>query len=476
MKNYGVTETGFVRKTFDEIREDLGTSLIETYGPLDLTDESWVGNFRDIFSEDVSLLWYGLEGLNNANSPDTATGIALDNIASINNIVRQEATATTVIAQISGVNQTLIPENSQASAIGVPTYFNLKQDVVITNLSCLKVQIDITNIVEPSYIVVINSTNITYMLQVDDTKTIIVDGLVNMINVADVGVTASNVGDILHIESDDLTELFSVYIQDGLTILEITTNADFVAVDKGFIPLPAETLTTIQTPISGWNSITNAESGLTGRNRETDTELRLRRKESVRLGGAGTVEAIRARLLNVPGVTAVSITENTDLVVVDGIPGKSFQALVLGGDDQDIGDTIWKAKPAGIKAFGNVDVTVVDSTDKEQLVSFSRPVNLYIYVNVEITEDDSNMFPVNGVEVITENIASQINLLNVNEDVIYQSLYKSVYSVQGVQSATITIGGTLVELTVPALASSNVTVGVAQIAVTDNSKITVNVT
>ncbi len=476
MKNYGVTETGFVRKTFDEIREDLGTSLIETYGPLDLTDESWVGNFRDIFSEDVSLLWYGLEGINNANSPDTATGTALDNIASINNIVRQEATATTVIAQISGINQTLIPENSQASAIGVPTFFNLTQDTVITNLSCLKVQIDITSIIEPSYIVVINSTNITYMLQVDDTKTLIVDGLVNQINTAAIGVTASNISDILHIESDTLTELFSVYIQDGLTILEITTNANFVAVDKGFIPLPAETLTTIQTPISGWNSITNAESGITGRNRETDTELRLRRKESVRLGGAGTVEAIRARLLNVPGVTAVSITENTDLVVVDGIPGKSFQALVLGGLDQDIGDAIWKAKPAGIKAFGNVDVTVVDSTDKEQLVQFSRPVNLYIYVNVEITEDDSNMFPVNGVEVITENIASQINLLNVNEDVIYQSLYKSVYSVQGVQSATITIGGTLVELTVPALASSNVTVGVAQIAVTDNSKITVNVT
>lgn len=476
MKNYGVTETGFVRKTFDEIREDLGTSLIETYGPLDLTDESWVGNFRDIFSEDVSLLWYGLEGLNNANSPDTATGIALDNIASINNIVRQEATATTVIAQISGVNQTLIPENSQASAIGVPTYFNLKQDVVITNLSCLKVQIDITNIVEPSYIVVINSTNITYMLQVDDTKTLIVDGLVNMINVADVGVTASNVGDILHIESDNLTELFSVYIQDGLAILEITTNADFVAVDKGFIPLPAETLTTIQTPISGWNSITNAESGITGRNRETDTELRLRRKESVRLGGAGTVEAIKARLLNVPGVSRVSIAQNVDIITVDGIPPKSFQALVLGGDDQDIGDTIWQSKPAGIEPFGNVDVIVIDSSDKQQLVSFSRPINLYIYVNVEITEDDSNMFPVNGVEVITENIASQINLLNVNQDVIYQSLYKSVYSVQGVQSATITIGGTLVELTVPALASSNVTVGVAQIAVTDNSKITVNVT
>lgn len=475
MKNYGVTETGFVRKTFDEIREDLGTSLIETYGPLDLTDESWAGNFRDIFSEDVSLLWYCAEAINNANSPDTATGTALDNIASINNIVRQDTTATTVTAQITGTNQTLIPANSQASAIGIPTFFNLTQDIVITNLACLKVQIDVTNIIEPSYILVINSTNITYMTQVDDTKTIIVDGLVNQINTAAIGVTASNVGDILNIESDISTELFSIYIQDGLTVLNITTNANFVAVDKGFIPLPAETLTTIQTPISGWISITNAESGITGRDRETDTELRLRRRESVKLGGAGTVEAIRARLLNVPGVTAVSITENTDLIVVDGIPAKSFQALVLGGLDQDIGDAIWKAKPAGIKAFGNVDVIVTDSTGKEQLVQFSRPVNLYIYVNIDITEDGTNMFPINGVEVITENIANQINLLNVNEDVIYQSLYRSIYSVQGIQAATITIGGTLIELTVPALASANVTVGVAQIAVIDNSKITVNI-
>lgn len=475
MKNYGVTETGFVRKPFDEIREDLGTSLVETYGSLDLTDESWVGNFRDIFSEDVSLLWYGLEDVNNANSPDTATGTALDNISSINNIVRQEATATKVIAQVSGTNQTLIPANSQASALGIPTFFNIIQDLVITNLSCLKVDIDVTTILEPSYILVINSTNITYMLQVDDTKTIIVDGLVNQINTAAIGVTASNVGDILHIESDTLTELFSVYIQDGLTIQEITTNADFVAVDKGFIPLPAETLTTIQTPISGWNSITNVESGITGRNRETDTEFRLRRKESVRLGGAGTIPAIRSRLLNVAGVTAVTVTENRDIIPVNGLPAKSFQSLVLGGDDQDIGDTIWSAKPAGIEPFGNISVIVIDGNGKEQLVGFSRPVNLYIYVNVDITKDGSNMFPINGVEVITENISNQINLLNVNEEVVYQSLYRSVYSVQGIQAATITIGGTLVELTVPALASSNVAVGVAQIAVTDNSKITINV-
>jgi uncharacterized phage protein gp47/JayE len=313
------------------------------------------------------------------------------------------------------------------------------------------------------------------MLQVDDTKTIIVDGLVNQINTAAIGVTASNVGDILHIESDTLTELFSVYIQDGLTIQEITTNADFVAVDKGFIPLPAETLTTIQTPISGWNSITNVESGITGRNRETDTEFRLRRKESVRLGGAGTIPAIRSRLLNVAGVTAVTVTENRDIIPVNGLPAKSFQSLVLGGDDQDIGDTIWSAKPAGIEPFGNISVIVIDGNGKEQLVGFSRPVNLYIYVNVDITKDGSNMFPINGVEVITENISNQINLLNVNEEVVYQSLYRSVYSVQGIQAATITIGGTLVELTVPALASSNVAVGVAQIAVTDNSKITINV-
>jgi hypothetical protein len=49
-------------------------------------------------------------------------------------------------------------------------------------------------------------------------------------------------------------------------------------------------------------------------------------------------------------------------------------------------------------------------------------------------------------DVIKSGLVAQIRMLNVSDDVIYQSLYKSVYSVSGIESAVITIGGTLVEL------------------------------
>jgi hypothetical protein len=60
----------------------------------------------------------------------------------------------------------------------------------------------------------------------------------------------------------------------------------------------------------------------------------------------------------------------------------------------------------------------------------------------------------------------------VGEDVVYQSLYQSIYSVPGITAAVIQIGGSLVE-TPPTLSSANVTVGASQIAVSDITKITV---
>jgi uncharacterized phage protein gp47/JayE len=68
------------------------------------------------------------------------------------------------------------------------------------------------------------------------------------------------------------------------------------------------------TPVAGWQSLTNFEAGLTGRNIETDAELRARRALSIRVTGAATVEAIRSRILQeVPGVTSVLVFENVTM-------------------------------------------------------------------------------------------------------------------------------------------------------------------
>lgn len=107
---------------------------------------------------------------------------------------------------------------------------------------------------------------------------------------------------------------FSLNFGNGLSTISVSSPVRFLAQAYGPIPAPAGSLTEILSPVAGWVSLTNFDAGITGSNQETDAELRLRRLNSLRLLGAATVEAIRARLLQeVPGVTSVIIFENVNM-------------------------------------------------------------------------------------------------------------------------------------------------------------------
>jgi uncharacterized phage protein gp47/JayE len=470
--NFGVTATGFNKKTFNDIKTDLQTKLYETFGAIRVDEESVFGQLIGVFSEPTSLEWLALESVYNSLNPDTASGFSLDNIVAYIGLKRLEATATTVVGQLIGLNQTIIPAGSEATAIGVNTVFKLDTDVTLTNLGCMAITLDLEYQDNTLYSVTINNTNIfSYTSQPLDVKATVIDALALAINNGDIGVTAGNINNILVISSNNNIH-FSLSHNANLSILALTNNGNFTAVDKGNIPLQSGALTNIQTPVSGWVAVNNNNAGITGRNLETDDELRIRRTKSLKVVGSGTIDAIRARLLNISNVTAASITENiNDVTSSEGLPPHSFEALVLGGSDQDIGDTIWSAKPAGIKTYGNVAVNVVDTAGKTQIVNFSRPVKLYIYASIVLTKNMS-LYPLDGDSRIKDGIVKQIMALDVGEDVIYQSLYQTVYSIPGVTAATIQIGGSLVE-TPPTLSSANVVVAASQIAVSDINKINI---
>src|SRR5262249_36114068 len=93
------------------------------------------------------------------------------------------------------------------------------------------------------------------------------------------------------------------------------------AVDTGPLPAPAGTLTVIDTPVAGLSSVTNAADAILGRNQETDSELRIRREEELRAAGKGTVDAIRALLLEVLNVVQAKVLQNHS-----GRPGRGGRA------------------------------------------------------------------------------------------------------------------------------------------------------
>lgn len=206
----------------------------------------------------------------------------------------------------------------------------------------------------------------------------------------------------------------------------------------GPVAAPTGTLIVIETLVGGWNSVTNAADADLGTDTETDAALRLRRVDELSRSGTGTVDAIRADVLDVVDVTDVRVFENTtDVVDGDGLPPHSFEVVVLGGSDQDIVDAIWASKPAGIETSGSSSGTAIDSQGDSHTISFSRPTLKPVFIDVTVATDASEYPAEDGDDQIKANLVALFDALMIGGDIIYATLYEAVFNVSGVTDVTV---------------------------------------
>lgn len=469
----GLTENGFEAKTFAQIISEIEEKYIAAFGNIDLESESVVGQQIGISSAALAEIWAAAEAIYNAQFVDTATGISLDYACSAIGLSRLRATATTAETVIRVVNGTTLTRGVEVRSSNSDVIFRSNNDITITNSACIASLVTVQNNTELSYIITLDGTPYEYTPFIIDQVPQIVDGLLLLINAAPNGFTALPSGEAGITISSDTQEEFSIVVSSGIGVTSVSNFLSFTSTVLGDIPLPANTLTTIVTPLVGWLGVNNPNAGSSGRDAETDNEFRVRWFQSLRLGGSGSVEAIRANLRNVPGVIVADVTENKTINVVDGLPPKSFNCIVLGGNDTDIANVIWQKKPAGIEDFGNIQVNIQDSEGVEQAVYFSRPTPVYIYIKVTLTLDNTNDYPLNGGDVIEQGCLDIIKLLNVGDDVIYQSFFRAIYAVDGIESAIVEIGGTTSEFVIPTLSSANIAISPSETAVSDLTKIEV---
>jgi uncharacterized phage protein gp47/JayE len=261
-----------------------------------------------------------------------------------------------------------------------------------------------------------------------------------------------------------------------LTLTEVTiggggtVSVELEAQNAGAVEAPAGTLTEIVTPVAGWDSITNPLDAEVGRERETDSELRARRLENLQVGGAGTVEAIRARLLQeVENVTAAIVIENVELTPdVDGREGKAIEALVDGGETEDIAELLWQARGHGIKTLGDVSHNITDSQGFEHTMRFSRPTDIALWVRVEITRNTEEDFPVEGLDDIAANVLDYGNTLGIGDNVIMTRFYGPIHQTPGIEDITLKI-----DTVNPPVNTANISVNATSRAKFDSARIVV---
>lgn len=203
-----------------------------------------------------------------------------------------------------------------------------------------------------------------------------------------------------------------------------TANVQFEATSFGPLTFLSSSNYYIKTPSIGLSSVIYNTEGVQniGRNTETDEELRARRKESVEVTATSVLSSIKANVLQVTDVIQVKPKENDDLIEVDGIPPKSFEIVVRGGDDQAIAEAIFYKKPAGIKAFGTTNVEVSDEDGNKYTIGFTRPIPTPI--TVSITLNLSSAQTESWIEGVKSDIVSEFTkTYNIGDDVYASKLY-----------------------------------------------------
>lgn len=254
------------------------------------------------------------------------------------------------------------------------------------------------------------------------------------------------------------------------------------AVEAGPNAAFAGTITLIDTPVTGWASVTNPlDHSHLGTDVEDDTTFRIRQVSELRAQGASTVAALRARIQQVTGVTGVFVFENVgDSTDADGLPPHSFECVVQGGTNADVAQAIATYKPVGIATYGTSTVAAQDANGFTISIKFSRPVQLNAYVVVTLKANAAS-YPNNGDDLVKEAIVALQPIFGIGVDLRSSALVPA-YEPNPLQPTTTGVIGVL-ESALPLIGtapapgtSTTLPVGNRQIVALDTSRITVNTT
>lgn len=237
-------------------------------------------------------------------------------------------------------------------------------------------------------------------------------------------------------------------------------------------------INSIKTPLNGVDSVTNPSASTGGRPIEEDPELRTRYSQMPFSTGSST-EAIYAALSNLAGVISVMVFENTSNATDENeIPPKCIEAVVHGGDDDEIAAALFDKKAGGIDLYGSTEVMLVDSQGIERTIRFSRPENVDVYVIYDIVtsaewdEDNSTLVKRRAIEYIggVDDLLNEYEGVGISKTVFAWKLRAVQLGISGISDITVKIG-----ITPGPTASNNLPFLPRQRARTDSAKITVNV-
>lgn len=494
MTTFGLTGSGFTKKTLSDIRVEIEEAERGSLGgSLNLLATSVLGQLNSIFGDKVRELWDVAEAVYRAFYPDSASAEALEGVCAITGVTRIPAEPSRVtLDRLYLDDGVTVPAGSLVGIGSTGARFSTLSDVSNALGYAATFSVEAES-VDDGPIVGLSGTIDTIQTPISGWSAAsalssgnsepfaLVDGQHLLVRVDDVPLAAKfETADFVDISNATAAEV-AAKISSEIPSLTASDEGGVVRIRNtsedsgnsiqvtGGQANPALGFSTDL--IKGFNSL---DANL-GRNLETDAELRERREIELEVQGAATLEAIRADVSNVDGVEFCHVNENdTDTTIDSWFLPHSIEVIVYEGDDQEVGEMIFNSKAAGIATCGypglTTTVTVTDSQEIDHEVNFTRPDEVEIYVDATVYLDpESENVPIDVEDQIKAAIVAEAANVGVADVLYILHFVSAALHVPGVKDVTLFKMDTVF----PPTGTSNISLGVRAISLFDTSRIRV---
>lgn len=404
------------------------------------TDESSIlgrilGIVADIDSSQEELIFQ----MYSSFDPEQAEGVYLEKLVYLfAGLKRKQPTPAIAGLMLRGSLGVTVPEGSNVSNTKTGDVFSTDSSVTFFQTNANGVVLSVGTVVSGNTFSLtyteIDSLNqyppITIVAGESDTALSIARTLVQTINATSSIISAFlDQDNLVHVKFINFNTTGNFSTTGNLSVAQsyqpvTATSRTFSAVVQA-----VNDLNVIQSPVLGWFEVYNPYDSIASTELESDTDLRNRYKFSKSFIQTGNREAMYAALYSLSGVRYVNVQENIQDIPFEGRSAHGIVVTVLGGDEQEIAQTIDKYR-AFAYTDGSIEVGLTDINGSPYSVRFNRPEIVPIKVKLSLTTD-TNVFPTDGMLRIQNALIDYISKLNVGEDVIWSKLFTPINTVNG---------------------------------------------
>lgn len=191
--------------------------------------------------------------------------------------------------------------------------------------------------------------------------------------------------------------------------------------DLGAITANIGTVTKINTPTLGWQTVTNLSAASVGSPVETDAQLRLRQSVSTALPSLSVLDGTIGAVSSIAGVGRVRGYENdTNATNSDGLPAHTISIVAEAGDSTLIATAIADHKTPGTGTYGSTSIITYDAYGIPNTINFYRPT--IVTIGIELTVHALQGYTTSYGDLIKQAFVDYVAAMKIGDDVYINRL------------------------------------------------------